>query len=146
MDSLEVAAQAYRDYASWLGRELTQPHARNWVWWLVGLSAAAYLWLARVEAREGAGGEAIALYRRGLELDPKKPRAWLELGHLLRSREPAEALDAYGQSCHRGDPGANACWLAGQIAEELGDVEAAIDWYERSRWPPARQRLEQLRR
>lgn len=107
----------------------------------------AHFWLARVLARRlESRKDAVARYRRGLELEPESARAWLELGNLLAEDRPEEALEAYGEACRRGDPGANACVRAGRTAERLGDVDAAIRWYRASRWGPSRARGDELAR
>lgn len=108
-----------------------------------GEDAEAHFWLARALA-PAARPRAIGHYRRGLELRPSAARAWIELGDLLIDADPAGALAAYGEACRRGDPGANACIRAGIVAERLGDVEAAIRWYRRSRWGPSRERAAAL--
>lgn len=110
-----------------------------------GDRAQAHFWLARVLARRPEDEDgAVTRYRRGLELEPGDARAWLELGNLLSANRPEEALEAYGEACRRGDPGANACVRAGAAAERLGDVEAAIRWYRASRWGPSRDRADEL--
>jgi len=39
---LEVAARSYQGYARYVWHEVTHPHARNFVYWLIGLSLAVY--------------------------------------------------------------------------------------------------------
>ncbi len=107
-------------------------------------SAAAHFWLARVRLGSGDRASAEWLYRRGLELDPSNALAWIELGRLLASGDPRAALDAFTESCRRGDPGANACLAAGAAAERLGDLELAVHWYLKSRLGRARERAEEL--
>ena len=41
---VERFTDTFTGYARWLGSELTHPHARNWVVWLVGLSLVVYAW------------------------------------------------------------------------------------------------------
>jgi hypothetical protein len=106
-------------------------------------SADAWFWLARVRGKE-APKVAIELYRRGLALRPTDGESWQELGALLARQDPQAALAAYLQSCYNGDPGYNGCWRAGQTAERLGDIEAAIRYYRLSRWPRALNRASQL--
>ena len=107
-------------------------------------SAAAHLWLARVRFRSHDRDEAERLYRRCLELDPGHGRAWLELGRLLAREDPRAGLDAFALSCRHGDPGANGCLAAGATAERLGDVDAAIRYYRKSRFFRARERADGL--
>ncbi len=107
-------------------------------------SAAAHFWLARIRVAERDHDDAERLYRRGLELAPGHGLAWLELGRLLAPEDRQAALAAFIKSCHRGDPGANACLAAGITAERLGDVELALRYYRKSRLHRARERVEQL--
>lgn len=106
-------------------------------------TAFGWLWVAKLN-REEDPNEAIALYRKGLELAPQNGVAWRELGDLLLSDEPHMALQAYLQSCFNGDPGSHGCWLAGQTAEQLGELENAIRYYRFSHWDGALQRAREL--
>ncbi len=106
--------------------------------------ATSYLWLARIRLRADERDGAERLYRRCLELDPGHGGAWLELGRLLAPGDPRAAFDAFVQSCRHGDPGANGCLAAGATAEQLGDVDAAIRYYGKSRLARARVQAEHL--
>lgn len=113
-------------------------------------SADGYFWLASLVAAANAPpiapDEAIALYRLGLDFAPADGRRWLALGHLLRGRDDAAALDAFLQACLHGDPGANGCLGAGQLAEAQGDPSAAISYYRLSNWEGAIERADELER
>jgi len=113
-------------------------------------SADGYFWLASLvagtNAHPTAPDEAIALYRLGLGLAPGDGRRWLALAQLLQGRDDAAALDAFLQACLHGDPGANGCLGAGQLAEARGDPSAAIDYYRLSNWQGARDRADELER
>jgi len=87
---------------------------------------------------------AIQLYRQGLERKPYDGVRWYELGDLLSKTNPQAALEAYLQSCHKGDPGSHGCYGAGRIAEELGEFQSAILYYRMSKWEYALQRAAQL--
>ncbi len=109
------------------------------------LNADCHLYLARtLQGSKEDAGRAMASFRRGLALDPRDARAWLELADLLAVDDRRAALDAYEEACRRGDPGANACWRGGRTAEALGEPRTAIRLYGRSRWLVARQRGEEL--
>jgi Tfp pilus assembly protein PilF len=108
-------------------------------------SAETSFWLAKICAKD-TPERAIALYRKGLALDPDNGRRWRELGDLLVKHDLQAALHAYSQSCQNGDPGANGCWLAGQTAERRGDLKMAISFYRLSRWSVALNRAAQLER
>lgn len=107
-------------------------------------SAVARRWYAASlgpAVMPGARRAVIAVWRRALALDPSDGSAWRQLGDaLVRDSQWPAALDAYAAACVHGDPGANACVLAGRLAEYLGDPRQAIAWYRRSRWPPAHAR------
>jgi tetratricopeptide (TPR) repeat protein len=105
-------------------------------------NASGYFWLASLLAAE-APDEAIALYRQGVSLAPEDGRGWLALADLLRAAGD-DALDAYLQACLHGDPGANGCLRAGSLAEERGDVAAAIEYYRLSNWDTARSKAAEL--
>jgi hypothetical protein len=105
--------------------------------------AESYFWLAELRVPE-APVQAAQLYVRGLGLDPYNGLRWLELGNLVAETQPRMALDAYVNSCENGDPGANGCYRAGQVAEALGDRRSAIRYYRMSRWSAAISRAEQL--
>lgn len=59
-------------------------------------------------------------------------------------KDALAALGAYEQSCNQGDPGANGCWKAGQTAEAMGDILLAIELYQASYYPAARDRAHAL--
>ncbi len=87
---------------------------------------------------------AIQLYRQGLEGKPNDGVRWYELGDLLVDIDPMAAIEAYLQSCIQGDPGKHGCDGAGKIAESLGDIPLAIQYYRRSGWEGAQQRAAEL--
>lgn len=107
--------------------------------------AAGYFWLAGLTARESPA-DAVAFYERGLELDPGNGRQWLALAELLRPVDETAALDAYLQACLHGDPGANGCLNAGDLAQTHGDTQSAIDYYRLSKYDEARTRADELER
>jgi tetratricopeptide (TPR) repeat protein len=88
--------------------------------------------------------EQLALYAHGLELGPTDGLRWREYGDLLAPGDPQAAMQAYLQSCLNGDPGFNGCWRAGKQAENLGEIELAIEHYRLSGWAVARQRAAEL--
>ena len=87
---------------------------------------------------------AIELYRQGLEGKPYDGVRWYELGDLLADTDPQAALVAYHQSCYNGDPGSHGCYPAGLLAEELGDLPLALQYYRLSRYEGAVQRAAEL--
>lgn len=107
-------------------------------------SATALFWLAKIRS-ELDPNAALALYRRGLTIEPGASARWRELGDLLRMRgEFDAALDAYLQSCYHGDFGSNGCWQAGLTAEQHGDIESAIKYLRLSRWSVALEYADKL--
>lgn len=98
---------------------------------------AAHLWRARQLAKGTASQRqrAQAMFRSALALDPSNGRAWIELGQLLHHQNRRKALIAYAEACKRGDYYGQGCWQAGAAAIELGDLEAAIQFYRTSRMP-----------
>lgn len=109
-------------------------------------SPDSHFYLARALRATGADAdEAAESFRRGLALDPSDALAWVQLADLLAEDDRRAALEAYREACRRGDPGANACWRGGRLAEELGDLGTALEFYDRSHWIVARRRGEDLR-
>lgn len=107
--------------------------------------AEPHLWLARHAERHGQRAAALDHYAAALERSPGDGRAWLAYGRLLLAAGRVTAAgDAFLAACHRGDPGANGCWLAGRTAEAAGDVERAVGAYRLSRWEVARRRAAEL--
>jgi tetratricopeptide (TPR) repeat protein len=100
-------------------------------------NATAYFWAGKSSAVNGDTSAAVGYYRQGLRLDPYDGLSWLELGDLLAETDPQSAIEAYLQACYNGDPGSNGCWRAGQVAESLGDTQAAIRYYRYSAWSGA---------
>jgi hypothetical protein len=79
-----------------------------------------------------------------LILAPGDGLQWQRLADLTAASDPAAAEDAYYQSCVHGDPGANGCWRAGELAEARGDVEQAVRYYRLSNYSEARARADRL--
>lgn len=100
-------------------------------------NAEAWFWDAEIETDPD---EKIASYERGLALAPVNSRQWLLLGNLLldkgrRLEDEAilrQAMQAFLQACKTGDYGSNGCMGAGSVAEELGDIPLAIQYYHMS--------------
>jgi O-antigen ligase len=100
-------------------------------------SAVGYFWLAELaEADDPA--HATALYRQGLALAPQDGRRWAYLAGLLVAAGDLDgALEAYLQSCRNGDPGANGCLGAGNVAARQGNLQDAIAYYRLSAYSGA---------
>lgn len=83
---------------------------------------------------------------RGSALCPERARLHLDLARLRRGRGALlQAVEAYDLACRHGDPGANACWAGGRLAEQIGlGTETALAFYGRSRLPEARRRAAEL--
>lgn len=97
----------------------------------------AWWWRAQIHPADVPG--TIFSLRQGLKHCPRNAKAWLELANLLGNSGPkTRALEAFEQACLHGDPGANACWRGGHLAQQLGQTRRAVDLYGRSRLPQAR--------
>jgi tetratricopeptide (TPR) repeat protein len=107
-------------------------------------SAEGWFWLAELTDPEQTA-ELIDYYRHGLAIDPSDSYRWRLLGDLLVKVEdlPA-ALEAYRMACRTGDAGGHGCLGAGRIAEQMGDYEAAIGFYQMSRLPELWERAKEL--
>lgn len=101
--------------------------AEGWFWRAEAMGGFANYNFTNVT--DANRGEIAALLQEGLALNPRDGLRWRELGDILRSVDSQAAIEAYLQSCFNGDPGSNGCWLAGHVAEDLGDIESAIRYY-----------------
>ena len=87
----------------------------------------------------------LEYYLNGTAYGTTNGRRWIELGRMLgREGDLPTALQAFLQGCYNGDPGHNACWSAGKVAEELGDYKGAIQYYRLSKWGVALDRAKEL--
>jgi predicted Fe-S protein YdhL (DUF1289 family) len=108
--------------------------------------AATHFWLAESIATQNADA-AIAAYRQGLALNRGDGRRWFALAQIYRQQgQDDNAFAAMVEACYNGDPGSNACWGAGRMAEEREDWEQALVLYRHSLWEHARQRADELER
>ncbi|MDD5368670.1 MAG: hypothetical protein PHQ40_06290 [Anaerolineaceae bacterium] len=106
--------------------------------------AASYIWLGEITAQQDTN-KAIELYNQAVGLDPRDGLTWCHLGSLYYQREMHIAsANAYLQCCLNGDPGVNGCWGAGQLMEELGAPNIAIQYYRYSTWQKSQDRADQL--
>lgn len=101
-------------------------------------------WLAD-SIRQTEPQRAITLYQQGLILNPDNGYYWAELGHLLVAHNPQAAIEAFLQSCRYGDPPNGGCRSAGKVAEQMGNPQAAISYYERSYRAAVRQLANHIR-
>lgn len=88
----------------------------------------------------------IEYYQRGLAIDPLDGLRWLSLGDALKSENPEQALQAYLNACNNGDPGYHGCLRAGMMAEQLGSVQKAIEFYRMSSYSQVREKADILER
>jgi tetratricopeptide (TPR) repeat protein len=102
-------------------------------------TAESWFWMAQLDDER-----VIEFYERGLALDPTAGLRWKEYGDLIVEEDPERAIQAYLQSCLNGDPRYNGCWLAGKMAEQLGDIPRAIRYYRFSLWKGAWNRADEL--
>ncbi len=107
--------------------------------------ATGYFWLAELMTQESPA-DAVMLYEHGLSLEPGDGQRWIALARLLQPTDEAAALNAYLQACLNGDPGANGCLNAGDLAQSRGDTQQAIEYYRLSHYPEARARADELER
>jgi tetratricopeptide (TPR) repeat protein len=102
-------------------------------------SAEAWFWLGDLLPEY-----TIEYYRYGLALKPSDGLRWLKLGGLLQTNDPQAAIQAYLQACKNGDPGYSGCLHAGDLAEKIGDYEAAIEYYRLSHYDRIRNNADKL--
>jgi tetratricopeptide (TPR) repeat protein len=108
--------------------------------------AESWFWLAETLYQTNQNPQAIPAYQRSLQLDPQNGFAWCRLGGLLEYENPIQSRAAYLQCCYHGDFGSNGCFNAGQISEELGEIDAAIKYYRLSQWVESNRRADALER
>ncbi len=89
-------------------------------------------WYERgAEVEEEAPEEAMAAYRRALEIDPRLADAHLNLGRLLHERgEPGAAEAHYRQALAVRPDDATAAFNLGVALQDLGRLEDAAEAYE----------------
>jgi tetratricopeptide (TPR) repeat protein len=110
--------------ASGVVRPLRPPAAQAEAWF-----ERASAWDADPERWE----DAVAAYRRVVELDPTYAAAWNNLGLLLhRLGRYAEARRAYETALAQDPRLAEAAYNLGALDEDLGDAAAAIRHYRRA--------------
>ena len=107
--------------------------------------AQIWLWLGDLAKTAEDPTLADKYFTESTRLDPYYGLAWCRLGRIKESQELLdEALYAFWECCQNGDPGSNGCYGAGRIAENLGDIPSAIQYYRRSHWQPALARADEL--
>ncbi len=105
----------------------------------------AWFWLGEQANQAVNPQRALQYYSETIRLDPANGLAWCRLGNIHEDQEQLQtAMVDYWQCCLNGDRGSNGCYGAGRIAEKLGDIPAAIQYYRHSHWLPALQRADAL--
>jgi Flp pilus assembly protein TadD len=96
-----------------------------------GDRAQTHMTLGRVEAAQGRHAEAVAEYRRAVEISPRYAKAYNSMGLALEElgREE-EALAAYMTSARIDSSLATVRNNIGSFLLRRGDVEAAEQWFE----------------
>ncbi len=85
------------------------------------------------DLEEASPEEAMAAYRRALQLDPTHVEAHVNLGRLLHARgDTAEALEEYESAMANSPADATAAFNLGVALEDLGRHEAALIAYRRA--------------
>ena len=93
-------------------------------------SSRVFYSLAEALRRQGEGGEAVALLRRGLEIHPKYAAAWVALGRTLRDLDDADgAGEAFGRALELDRSNLVAARAAGELAADRNDWVGAIEAY-----------------
>ncbi len=106
--------------------------------------ARAWFWLAEASAPVDTAAERSA-YLQTVRLEPSYGLAWCRLGrNYSTAGELQKAQEAFLNCCIYGDPGSNGCYGAGRMAEKLGDLQKAIEYYRLSRWDGALDRADEL--
>ena len=107
--------------------------------------AQIWLWLGDLAKTDKDLALATAYFTESTRLDPDYGLAWCRLGTVKESQGQLQAaMEALWQCCQNGDPGSNGCNGAGRVAEKLGDIPTAIQYYRRSHWQPALDRADEL--
>jgi tetratricopeptide (TPR) repeat protein len=107
-------------------------------------SATAWFWLANT-LKPTDRTEALKAYLVSASLDPGSAQAWCEASYIHERLGQYElARDTYYHCCATGDPGSTGCYGAGKMEEILGNPQAAIAVYRRSKWEGALKRAAEL--
>jgi tetratricopeptide (TPR) repeat protein len=90
---------------------------------------AAEVWCMKADAlyREGRPDDAIPLFDKALELNPREVRAWMGKGQCLATLgRHDEALGCYNEALVDDPQDAEAWYLMGDVLEKLGRYEEAL--------------------
>lgn len=88
---------------------------------------------------------AAQYYQRGLQIDPSIGLRRVLLGHAIRrSRQDISlAINEYKEACDNWNY-KQGCYYAGKYSEAIGDLPAAIQYYQLTGTDKAKQRLDEL--
>ncbi len=77
---------------------------------------------------------AVAKFKRALQIDPFQPSVYYNLGvaHLMRDQYE-EALEALTRSLREGDITGDLCYAMATVLRHLGDQETSQDFYDKAR-------------
>jgi tetratricopeptide (TPR) repeat protein len=97
-------------------------------------SPKAWIWLANtLKATDRSA--ALSAYQVTLSLDPGNSLAWCESGFIYeREHDYESARTTFNNCCTYGDAGSEGCYGAGRMEEKLGNPQAAINAFLRSKW------------
>lgn len=94
--------------------------------------AVVYQNLAVISIQNGQRDEAFELLRQALQLDPKNPEIYLNLGVSRVDESPAEAIEYYRQAIELEPSYADAYNNMGVALQLTGKVEESVRWFERA--------------
>jgi hypothetical protein len=88
-----------------------------------------WMWLGFSQEYQKANA-GLEAYQRVVALDSRNGIAWCAIGEILeRQALFSQAEDAYLNCCKNQDPGGAGCYGAGQMAEKLGNLQLAVQYY-----------------
>jgi tetratricopeptide (TPR) repeat protein len=107
-------------------------------------SATAWLWWAN-NLKDTDRLAALKAFQVTVSLDPSIALAWCESGRIYEIQKQFDlARDSYYHCCSTGDTGSQGCYGAGRMEEKLGNPQAAIAAYLRSKYIRSLNRAKEL--
>ena len=107
-------------------------------------NATVWFWVAEAYSSNDPAFARQA-YLQSVDINPKNGLAWCRLGWSYEEIEDKQsALNSFLNCCVNGDPGANGCYGAGRLTENMGDTVKAIQYYRMSHGKDSLKRADEL--
>jgi len=129
----DAARAAYSGEAALIRGDLAE--ARRWLGgghFTPQTAARGLRMMGRLEVLSGDLPAAAAALDRALEIAPRDPELWVDIGRMrYRGGEQIQAIAAADRALALGPDNAAALWFRGQLVRDAQGAEAALPWFER---------------